>query len=307
MIFKVIDKFFKEIKQILSVLSLVLLSISVFMFIYWLFYVIKLDMPICLNSIVSWIIDFFAQPIKHTSDYERLVDILPVLCSILFAFFTYLVNCTIFLLENSHKKYHKYVDNCRLKLEKTINNELHKDFLSELKKNSFMMVKIAISVKNKESYLSTSDDFVDEKSIKNEIEQCILATMKQNTAFTKGKTENGVYFLVSDFLYSKTFFEELVSKAAKVINSYMTPKLEVNFYCCAEVFDEINQLENISKYLDMINSIKISNRIVVTPRYKVCFENLYSTLYEFKLLGEYNINENNIIQKNIMLYSLKSK
>ena len=52
MIFKVIDKFFKEIKQILSVLSLALLSISVFMFIYWLFYVIKLDMPIWLNSIV---------------------------------------------------------------------------------------------------------------------------------------------------------------------------------------------------------------------------------------------------------------
>ena len=83
---------------------------------------------------------------------------MPALCSVLFGAVTYFLNCTLVYLENNHKKFQKTMNNYRLKLEKDINTQLHKDFLDELKKNSYMLVKISIEVQNHESYLTAMTD-----------------------------------------------------------------------------------------------------------------------------------------------------
>lgn len=308
MFFKAIDKFFDEIRNVISAIIFAFIAMSILLFIYWIFYVAKLTMPVWLNSFVWGIIDFLTQWHGDRKSLSEITDILPVLASVFFGFLTYLANCLLLFLEDHHKKYKESVENYKLQLEKTINRELHKDFLKELKKTSFMLVKIKIVVEKQSSYLTVSTDkTLDSRSTEKEIENCILAAVKGNKLQTKGKTEDSVYFLLSDFTGSKDFFSELVTNSTQLIKSYLQPKTAISFYCGAELFNDISEFEEKSAYLDNVISLKIPNKIVITPRYKLYFDNIYPSMYEFNVLGEYNLSPEDITSKNTMLYSLKRK
>lgn len=308
MFFKALDKFFEEIRNVISAVIFAFIAMSILFFVYWLFYMAKLNMPEWLNGFVWGVIDFFAQCCHDEKRLAEINDVLPALTSIFFVVLTYLANCLLLFLENNHKKYKESVANYRMQLEKTINTELHKDFVNELKRTSFMLVKIKIVVEKQSSYLTAmTDKTLDERSMEKEIEQCILAAVKGNNLQTKGKTEDSVYFILSDLSVSKEFFAELVSKSTQLIKSYLVPKTTISFYCAAELFNDVSEFEEKSAYLDRVISLKIPNKIVVTPRYKLYFDNIHSSMYEFNVLGEYNLNPEDITSKNTMLYSLQRK
>ena len=308
MAFKSLDKIFSELKKILSVIALSFIAMSLFMFIYWLLYSAKMDLPDWLNSFAWTVIDFFAKGLKTTKSYSEIVDILPVLCSVIFGVLTYIVNCLNLFTENMHEKYKKSVIDYRTKLENKINSDLHKDFLKDLKKSSFMLIKLKIEVIKKESYLSEySEEKIDANQIRNEIEKNILMSVPSELIQNKGRSDEGVYFLLSDFSESKAFFASLVKISSKLIKEKIESRLNINFYCGVELFENISQFEEKSKYLDKVLELRIPNKIIITPKYKLYFDNLYSSYFNFNVQGEYSLSENQDSGKNIMLYSMQSK
>lgn len=308
MFFKSLDKFFEELKTVISVIIFVLIAMAILMFFYWFAYCGKVIMPDWLNSFVWSVINFFAQSYKDTPVYKDNIEILPVLTSVIFGFLTYLANCLLVFLENNHKKYKQSVENYKENLAKTINQELHKDFLHELRRTSFMLVKIKIVIHKKTSYLTAmTDDDVNSEQLEKEIEKYILASVKSGILHSKGKTDDSVYFVVSNLNNTKEFFAELVTKSSQLIQSHIRPKMDIGFYCGVELFNDLSEFDEKSSYLDRVLNLKIPNKIVATPRFKIYFDNIVPSLYDFKVLGEYNLSADEDIVKNTMIYSLQRK
>lgn len=306
--FKSIDKFFDEIKNVISIIIFVFIAMAILMFFYWFAYCGKVVMPDWLNNFVWNVINFFAQGYKDTPAYKDNLEILPVLTSVIFGVLTYLANCLLVFLENNHKKYKQSVIDYKKNLEKTINNELHKDFVKELKRTSFMLVKIKIVVEKHTSYLTAmTDEDMNPEGLEKEIEKYILASVKSGLLHSKGKTENSVYFLLANLDNSKEFFAELVTKSSELIKSHLRPKMNIGFYCGAELFNDLGELDEKSAYLDRVLNLKIPNKIVVTPRFRIYFDNIAKNIYDFNVLGEYNLSADVDIVQNTMLYSLQRK
>ena len=77
MFFKLIDKFFDEIKKILSIVSFVLIALSVLLFVYWFLFAFKFSFPQWLNSFVWGVIDVFSWWYKPNKQHNEIIGILP--------------------------------------------------------------------------------------------------------------------------------------------------------------------------------------------------------------------------------------
>ncbi len=83
--------------------------------------------------------------------------------------------------------------------------------------------------------------------------------------------------------------------------------MKINFCCAADVFDELIEFEEKSNSLDRVLTLKIFNKIIVTPRFKILFDNLYSDMFAYKVEGEYNLSNNPQKPKNTMIHSLQRR
>ncbi len=308
MFFKLIDKFFDEIKKILSIVSFVLIALSVLLFVYWFLFAFKFSFPQWLNSFVWGVIDVFSWWYKPNKQHNEIIGILPVLCSIVCGVLAYIVNCTIVAMENNHKKFRESVTNYRKNLENKINTQLHNSFLDELKANSLMLVKIRINVESKVSYLTNPNaSAVDTQKFGVEIEKEILSSIDNPNIKTKGSDDGSIYLVLTNLEQSKDFLAELVENSADIIKKYISRTVSINFLCCAEIFNDMSEFAQKSAYLDKILSLKIPNKIAITPKFKIYYENLYPSFYYFRVLGEYNLNSNPDNTKNTTLFTLQRK
>lgn len=308
MLFKAIDKFFHEIKYVLSIVTFFLIAMASLFFIYWLLFSAKLVLPGWLNVFVWGVIDFWAQGFKNTPLYKEITAILPVLTSGVFIILTYFVNCLMLFIENNHKRFTVCVENYKTTLAKTINQELHNDFIAELKKTTFMMLKIKVVIKKHTSYLTalTDVDF-DEKELETKIHKQILTNVSSDIILDKGLENNSVYFVITDFQRAKEFLGQVVTVSSRLIGNEMRPKLDIGFYCGVELYNELSEFERIKTYLDKMLDLKITNKISVTPRFKVYFDNIHPSQFVFDVMGEYNLSENPDSMKNVEIYSLRRK
>lgn len=281
---------------------------SALLFIYWLAFSAKIEMPAWINTFIWTVIDVFAQGLKPTPFYKDITPVLPVLTSGVFIIITYFANCIMLLLENNHKRFLNCVDNYKAGLEKTVNEELHKDFLEGLKKIQFLLVKIKIVVTKHNSYLTAmTDEEVDAEKMEKDIGKLILSTLNSEIILKKGFSDGSVYFLLSDLTKSKEFFSTLVSKSSKLINAYIKPKLDIGFYCGGELFEELAQYDEKSNYLNRILNLKISNKIVITPKFKVYYDNIMPDYYTYSVLGEYNLTDEICGANGTMLHAIQRK
>ena len=153
-----LDNFFEEIKYMVTLVVFFCIAMAVLFFIYWLVFSARLTMPYWLELFVWNVIDFWAQGIKGTPLYREIVPILPVLVCGIFVVITYFLNCFIVFLESNHKLLNQKVEDYKQNIAKKINEELHHDFINELKKNSHMLLKIKISATMHSSYLTAMTD-----------------------------------------------------------------------------------------------------------------------------------------------------
>lgn len=308
MYFKNIDKFFNVLKQLISIISFVFIALASYFFIYWLLYNGNVPLPDAFTTCSWQIIDAFTFGLKRLPIYSELLPVLPVLVSVIFIVVTYILNCLIEIIESNRIFVKKQIDNKRIKLEKKINTELHKDFLNELKLYKFMLVKMKVIAEKQESYLTAlNENNTDTVVLASSIQKNVYFSV--NSPYIKQKTfDNGTLsFLIEDFEHSKDFISELVGKSVSIINKELCPKVDISFYCGAELFHNVDEYDATVKHLDKILNLKIKNRISVTPKFKVYFENLLPDEYIFDMTGEYNLSDNPDVIKNITLHSIRRK
>ncbi len=308
MFLRVIDKFFYQLRQILSIIVFILIGFSCLFFIYWLVFNAKVQMPDFLNTFVWSIIDFFAMSIKNKPLYKELIPVLPIATCGIFILLTYIANCIMVILENNHRFFQNCVDSYKDNLAKTINTELHNDFINELKRTSYMLVKISVTVIHHTSYLTAmTDKDYNPEAVENFIKKQILESMNSNLIKSRGINNGSVYFLLTDFAQSKDFLSELVSKSSGFINKQIQPKVDINFYCAVDLFNDFSEFDDKLIYLDKVINLKIANKIAATPRTKVYFDNILPSEYYFEVMGEYNLSSDPQRANNVMIYAIKRK
>ena len=308
MFFKVIDKFFVQIKQIVSFVVMILIALSALTFLYWILKSANVILPAWLENLVTYLCNVFT--VAHISPQRsrEIQDILPVITSIIIGVITYLANCLMVLLERHHKKYHQAVDKYKNFVQNNVNKQLENDFYSELRKSKLMLVKVKVIAEQKVSYLTAlTDEKYDTDSISNQIQESILASISTKCVFQKGKANDSVYFLLNDLGNAKDFFTDIVEISTKVINQNMKPKLDIAFYCGCELLNDTTEVRVQEKYISRMFGLKLANKIIVTNKFKVFYENLYNDLFSFSVQGEYNLNGPTDEIKNTMLYTLQRK
>lgn len=306
--YKLIDNFFEQLKYLTSLFIFLLISLSVLLFVYWLVFSAKVAMPDWLNIFVWAIIDLLAKGIKGTPLYKDIIPILPVLASGIFVIITYFGNCFMVFLDNNHKRFEMSVEKYKQNLAKTINEELHKEFIAELSRTNHMLIKLKIVATKHTSYLTAMTDIeVDTDKIENEIQKTILDSLNGAFIVQKGISNGSIYFLVTDFTKSREFITELVTNASLKIKARLLPKMDIAFYCAIQLFDTIAELQDVQTYLDKMLNVKIKNKIIVAPRVKIYFDEMLPQMYQFDVIGEYNLGDDIKHSQNIMIHSLRRK
>ena len=146
MFFRTIDKFFVQIKYLISFVTFIFIAMASLLFIYWLLYCAKITLPDPFVSFMWATIEFVSFGFKNTKAYAEITDILPALASGVFIIFTYLANCIMLFLDNNHQRFQNSVKVYKKNIEQKINRELHDSFINDLKKTSYMLVKIKVDV-----------------------------------------------------------------------------------------------------------------------------------------------------------------
>ena len=306
---KYIDNFFEEIKYSITLVVFFNIAMAVLFFIYWLVFSARLTMPYWLELFIWNIIDFWAQGIKGTLLYQEIIPILPVLVSGIFVVITYFLNCFIVFLESNHEKLNEKVEDYKHDLAKKINDELHRDFIKEIKKNTHLMLKIKIAATMHSSYLTSLTDVqLDTAKLEEKLQKAILASMNEPYIESKGISHGALYFVLNDIPSSRDFIVNLVTNSSRLIKPEIVPKLEIAFYCAVELLDKSTDIAAREEYLDRVLNIKIKNKIIATPKFKLYFDTLYPSAYHFDVLGQYNIGTSpDGKPASVMIYALRRK
>lgn len=290
--------------MLISAVIFIFLIIAVSFFLYWLITSMNIILPNFINDFFQYGISLIGSGFIDSDLYKNITMLLPLVVSIIFILLTYISNCILLYVEQSHKKFQKYVTDYKNNLEKTINQQLKRNFINELTKTNFFVTKMKIEVKTLNSYLHTPLPEEECRKLEATILTSIFKAMNQSYIIKKELEQDGIYFICADMRLSSEFYAEFVSKAVTYINKYMLDKVSINFYCSVDVFD--NECEEKLKLaeMDKILALKVRNKILVSPRFKVYFQELYPGYFIFKLLGEYNFSETTYKSQYVNIYTL---
>lgn len=302
--FKTIDSLFLHIKKLITIFVFISLTLSIVYFIYWLIVSMKIILPDFINNILLIPINMIGSQIKNAPEFKDVLFLLPVAVSLLFIILTYLLNCVLQYVETSHKNYLKFVDDYKANLETKINTQLKKNFVQELSKTGYYAAKIKIEVESPQSYLKESLSKDEQIALENKIITEISDSMNYDSIIKKGIAADSAYFICSEPKNAADFFTSFVNRTVKIINKNLQEHVKINFYCAIDVFDTQYEANFKLIELDKIINLKIKNKILVAPRFKTYFKELYPGYFTFKLLGEYNFSKNNFKSNYINIYTL---
>lgn len=308
MFFKLIDKLLSNLKKVISAVSFFLIGFAIYFFVYWLLYSANVPLPQAFTGFSWAIIDFFAFAIKHKPIYSELLPVLPVATCAIFIFITYFLNCLINLVDVNQTLVKDISVKKRIALEKKINTQLHKSFIDELNINKFAMIKIKIVATQQESYLSSlNTDPIDLIALAKKIETSVLDSFDSQLILKKGRDDNSLFFILNDLSNMKNIVTQLVSISTQCINKELRPKLSIDFLCGIDLAGDNLQFPGVASYLDRIINLKIKNKILVSPKFKVYFENIFPDVFSFNMSGEYNLSEDPLLVKEVTLYYITRK
>ncbi len=302
--FRTIDSIFNQAKKIISGCMFVTLIMSVLFFLYWLITSMKIVLPGFINGFFLFWINIVNNAIKETSFYKSVTMLLPLIVSVIFIVLTYLLNCVMVYVEQCHSDYKKYVENYKANLEKTINMQLRRNFINELSRTNYFLTKMRLQVKTLNSYLHEPLPEEECKKIEDTILRSILNAMGQPYVINKGMDGNSIYFICNDMRLASEFYTHFVAKSIAYINKHIQEKISINFYCAVDVFDFENEIKFKLMELDKILDLRVRNKILVSPRFKVYYQELYPGYFVFKLLGEYNFSKTSYRSQFVNIYTL---
>ena len=170
-----------------------------------------------------------------------------------------------------------------------------------------MLIKIKISTESMSTYLTKHiDGDINTEEITNNIISQILSNVSCGNIVQKGKGSDFIYFLITNLSESKSFLSKVVDVTKVAVKKAIQPRLKITFLCSTDLLTSINEFAEKDVITTKILNYNIANKIVTTPATKTYYETLYKDFYDFNILGEYNLGEEN--NENIItLYSISSK
>ena len=302
--FRTIDSLFEQAKKIISGCMFLTLIMSVMFFLYWLIISMRITLPAFINGFFLFWINLVSNAFKDVYFYKNITMLLPLVVSVMFIVLTYLLNCVMVYIEQSHSNYKKYVENYKQNLEKTINMQLRRNFINELTRTNYFLTKMRLQIKTLNSYLHEPLPEEDCRNLEDRILRSILNAMNHPYIINKGMDGNNIYFVCNDMRLAAEFYTHFVAKSIAYINKYMQEKISINFYCAVDVFDFENEIKFKLLELNKILDLSIRNKILVSPRFKVYYQELYPGYFVFKLLGEYNFSKTSYRSQYVNIYTL---
>lgn len=302
--FRTIDKLFLHTKKLISACIFISLIMSVLFFLYWLIISMRIALPESINGFFIFWINIAGSAIYNTPMYKNVSMLLPLVVSVFFIGLTYLLNCVMLYVEESHKGFKKYVEEYKANLEKTINMQLRKNFINELTRTNYFITKMRLQVKTLNSYLHQPLPEEECRNMEDTILKSILNSMNQPYLVKKGIDGNSIYLICNDMRLASEFYTQFVSKSVAYINKYLQEKISINFYCNVDVFDFENETKFKLQEMDKVLALHIRNKILVSPRFKTYFQELYPGYFIFKLLGEYNFSQTSYRSQYVNIYTL---
>ena len=302
--FNQIDNLFIQSKKLVSGLGLLSLILALLFFIYWFIATIGVPLPDFISGFFLMWTGLVGDILKNTENHQDLLKILPLIVSAFFVAMTYIINCCMTYIENSHKKFKKYVADYKANLERTINEELKKSFVGELQKSTMLIARVKIEVKPVTSYLKEPLTEVEAEKLQKTIMKEICNSIQEDYIIVKELENETAYFLCGRLGRAPEFFANFVQNATSFIRKYLTEKATINFFCAVDVLSHENEVNYKLAELDNILSLKVKNMILTAPRFKTYFDELYPGRFNFKLHGEYNFSKTDYKSHFISIYTL---
>lgn len=294
-------------KYILSLLIFLFIALSFYFFIYWLLYSADVPLPSIVADFSWTILNKLSHSLVNNPNFGEIKPTLPVLACCFFVVIAYIINGIISCLDVLSQKIADNAANQRKILERKINSELKKAFIEELEVSNYVLVKFRVDAVEQTSYLSEFNNSIDVEALNKRLNTEIAESVLQTYVIKKFNNSNAIDFIISDFEHLKDFLVSLTQTSTTIINKAISSKLNVNFYCCIDLMNNISNFALTSDKLDKLLDLKIKNRIIVTPKFKIYYENIYPIDYKFVLIGEYNVLSDSGKNENTMLYTILRK
>ena len=301
------NEYFLKLKKTINILVCLCLLMSVLFFVYWLVISMHIVIPPFINAFFMFFNNMIEAAIKGSPVYDKLVILIPIIVSFIFIILTYALNCLSTYVETTHKQYIEYQNRQKKLLEQTINNQLKQAFITELSNSNYILVKLKIDVVEHESYLHQYDDPINLDILKKKITGEILERTSSPYITDKGLDRTNVYFLTTSPAHSPEVFKVIVDNSIDVIGKNMTDRVNVNFFCGAELYDMEQETPEKLVTLERILNLGLQNRIIVPGRFKTYFSQLYPDFFTFKNAGEYNLVGTTYKSAYTSVYSLQRK
>ncbi len=301
------NEYFLKLKKTINILVCLCLLMSVLFFVYWLVISMHIVIPPFINAFFMFFNNMIEAAIKGSPVYDKLVILIPIIVSFIFIILTYALNCLSTYVETTHKQYIEYQNRQKKLLEQTINNQLKQAFITELSNSNYILVKLKIDVVEHESYLHQYDDPINLDILKKKITGEILERTSSPYITDKGLDRTNVYFLTTSPAHSPEVFKVIVDNSIDVIGKNMTDRVNVNFFCGAELYDMEQETPEKLVTLERILNLGLQNRIIVPGRFKTYFSELYPDFFTFKNAGEYNLVGTTYKSAYTSVYSLQRK
>lgn len=304
---KISSEYFINTKKVLNVFLCIFLLMSIFFFIYWLVISMQIIIPPSVNAFFMFFNNFVEKMIKDSPVYDRLILLIPIIVSFIFIALTYVMSCLSTYVDTLHRDYLEYKARQKKLLEETINRQLREAFITEISKSNYLLIKLKISVKERESYLYKNDAPLDTACL----EKSIITKVIQNTTSPffsdKGVDEKNAYFIVTNISHSDEALKAIVNNSIDVINKNMTERASISFYCAAELYDNKADTDSKMKILEKMLGLGLKNKIIVQGNVKTYFMELHPEMFTFRNAGEYNIEGSSYKSAYTPLYSLQRK
>ena len=304
---KIIDSLFEHMKKLITILVFISLTLAIIYFIYWLIVSIKIPLPEAVNNLFLAPTNMINAQIPNFPNVKDVFLLLPIAISLIFIILTYLLNYILQFVELIHKNYLNFVDTYKTILEMKINTQLKQNFIKELNKSVFLATKLKIEAESPNSYLRNTLSKKNLTALENKITKEILEEIKDVSIIRKDFSEANAYFIAAIPQNTALFFTTFINKTVQIINENIKERVKINFYCAVDIFDTENEANYKLAELDKVINLKVPNKILVAPRFKTYYKELYPEYFTFSLLGEYNFSKNNYKSKCINIYTLHRK
>lgn len=143
---------------------------------------------------------------------------------------------------------------------------------------------------------------------KQRITKKLLESLQYSKPSQKGFYRKNLFLLYNDFFYINELIQHIKPTLAPIIKEYEKYGITIKFCIVLSVLSSSSaSIEKELDLMDIILSLNFYNKVMLTQRFKLTYENMNKQPYNMKFKGEYNLSKNLTITNNQPLYVLEDQ